>query len=88
MAEPTITPDDGPENLTLRYLRALDERLTRLETTMQRGFEVIAGRLAGIEGRLLGLETRMTALEDWSSETTQRLERIERRLGLVEEPTP
>ena len=59
--------------------------LSRLETTMMRGFEMIAGRLAGIEGRLLGLETRMTALEDWSSDTTQRLERIERRLGLIEE---
>jgi len=86
MASPTITPDDAPDNLTLRHLRALDERLTRLETTMMRGFEMIAGRLAGIEGRLLGLETRMTALEDWSSDTTQRLERIERRLGLIEEP--
>ena len=86
MADTPIPPDDGPENLTLRYLRALDERMTRLETTMMRGFEVIAGRLAGIEGRLLGLETRMTALEDWSADTTKRLERIERRLNLVDAP--
>jgi len=77
---------DEPESLTLRHLRALDERLTRLETTMMRGFEVVVGRLAGIEGRLLGLETRMTALEDWSADTTKRLERIERRLNLVDAP--
>ena len=76
--------DDGPEDINLRHLRALDARLARLETTMMRGFEVIAGRLAGIEGRLLGLETRIGALEAWSAETTQRLDRIERRLGLVE----
>ena len=40
----------------------------------------------GFEGRLLGLETPMSAMEAWSADTSTRLERIERRLGLVEAP--
>jgi hypothetical protein len=76
--------DNGPENLTLRYLRAVDERTERMERAMNRGFDAVAARLIGVEGRLLGLEGRITAIESWSADVTHRLERIERRLDLVE----
>jgi len=75
---------DGPEDITLRHLRALDVKLDQLSKDMARGFETISGHLVGLTGRVAGLEIRMGAMEAWSSDTTQRLERIERRLGLVE----
>jgi hypothetical protein len=78
-----MSDDTGPENLTLRYLCSIDERLSRLGATVDRGFEVVAARFAGLEGRMLALESRMTALEDWSGDVTHRLDRIERRLDIV-----
>jgi hypothetical protein len=60
--------DDGPENLTLRYLRSIAE--SRLEVTVTRGFEVVAARLTGIEGRFIAIEGRLAALEAWSSDTS------------------
>jgi hypothetical protein len=50
---------------------------------MVRGFETVTGRLTG---RIARLEIRMAALETWSADTMKRLDRIERRLGLVEPP--
>ena len=76
--------DDGPENLVLRHLRALDERTERIEATLNRLVQVVGARFGAMEARMLGLEARMTALEDWSHDVTGRLDRIERRLNLVE----
>jgi tetrahydromethanopterin S-methyltransferase subunit G len=76
--------DTGPDNLTLRHLWALDERMQRIESSIERLTGVVIGRFTGLEGRMLGLETRMAAFEAWSVEVTQRLSRIERRLDLVE----
>lgn len=87
MADTTITPDDAPENLTLRHLRALDAKIDQLSKDMAHGFAVLTGHIVGLTGRVAGLEIRMTALEDWSADTTKRLDRIERRLNLVDEPT-
>jgi hypothetical protein len=78
--------DNGPESLTPRHLRALDERLEQMAKDMARGFETVTGHLVGITGRIAGLEIRMSAMETWSADTTKRLDRIERRLGLVEPP--
>ena len=69
-----------------RHLRALDARLEQMSKDMARGFETVTGHLVGITGRIAGLEIRMAALETWSADTTKRLDRIERRLGLVEPP--
>lgn len=76
--------DDGPENLVLRHLRALDERTERIEASVNRLIQVVGARFGAMEARMLGLETRMTAFEDWSHDVTGRLDRIERRLNLVE----
>ena len=78
---------DEPENLTLRHLRALDAKLDQLSKDMKFGFETLTGHLVGLTGRVAGLEIRATAMEAWSADTTQRLERIERRLNLIDEPT-
>jgi hypothetical protein len=77
---------EGPESLTLHHLRALDAKLDQMAKDMARGFETVTGHLVGITGRIAGLEIRMSAMETWSAETTKRLDRIERRLGLVEPP--
>jgi hypothetical protein len=76
--------DNGPESLTLRHLRALDERMERLEASIERLTQVVVGCFAGLGGRMLGIETRLTALEAWSADATHRLDRIERRLNLEE----
>jgi hypothetical protein len=44
-------------------------RLSRLEDTVTRGFEVVAARLTGIEGRFIAIEGRLAVLEAWSSDT-------------------
>lgn len=36
--------DDGPENLVLRHLRALDERTERIEATLGQRVQVIGAR--------------------------------------------
>jgi hypothetical protein len=76
--------DNGPE--TLRHLRAIDERLEQIAQDLARGFETVTGHLVGITGRIAGLEIRMSAMDTWSADTTKRLDRIERGLGLVEPP--
>jgi hypothetical protein len=42
--------------------------------------------LIALTGRVEGLEIRMSAIEAWSVDTTRRLDRIERRLDLVQVP--
>ena len=72
--------------VTLAVIARLDAKQDRLEAAMADGFAVITGHLVGLAGRVAGLEIRLSAMEDWSADTTARLERIERRLGLVEAP--
>lgn len=75
---------DGPEDITLRHLRALDAKLDQLSKDMAHGFAVLTGHMVGLTGRVAGLEARMDAMEGWSADTTARLDRIEKRLGLIE----
>jgi hypothetical protein len=75
---------DQPENLTLLQLRALDRKLDQLAKDMAHGFALVTGHLTGLTGRMAGLELRAAAMEEWSADTTRRLERIERRLELSE----
>jgi hypothetical protein len=78
--------DNGPESITLRHLRELDRKLDHLSKDMARGFATVTGHLVSLNGRVAGLEIRMEAIEAWSVDTTASLDRIERRLGLIEEP--
>jgi archaellum component FlaC len=62
-----------PENLTLIYLRRIDEKVDRLIDDMN----VVKARLTGVEENLAGVHRRIDRLE-------VRVERIERRLDLTE----
>jgi predicted nucleic acid-binding Zn-ribbon protein len=72
---------DEPENRTLRYLRSLDTKLDRvlgeLKTRMDR-LELNTGQ---IQVALAEHSNRMDRIEN-------RLARIERRLDLVDTPSP
>lgn len=85
MAETTLPPN-GPENLVLRYLRRIDERLDEVghEQREQRA------RLASIEHTLAQefAHTRMefVRLDERLDRVHDRLGRIERRLDLIDVP--
>jgi hypothetical protein len=65
--------DNGPERLTLRHLRALDE-LEQMVKDMARGFETVTGHLVGITGRIAGLEIRMSTMETWSERLSSTMQ--------------
>jgi hypothetical protein len=82
---------DDPENLVLRYLRRLDAKIDSLaETQRDHG-----GRLTRIEVALAGLRRDQASDAEtlaYSSARSDRLstrvDRIERRLDLADQPEP
>lgn len=62
--------ENGPDNLVLRYLRSIDERLERLERDTDRRFTALEARFSALEARLAALETRLAAIEDWTRDAT------------------
>lgn len=64
---------DEPENLTLIYLRRIDEKVDRLIDDVAD----VKARLTAVEENLAGVHRRIDRLE-------VRVERIERRLDLTE----
>lgn len=67
--------DDGPEDLTLRLLRRMDEKLDR----------VIAD-VTDLKHRMTAVEVQVGQLVTAVGRVNERLDRIERRLDLVETP--
>ena len=65
---------DAPENLTLRYLRAIDAKLDRIGDDVRE----LKGRTGALEERYASVSRRLDSIE-------LRLERIERRTDLIEE---
>lgn len=64
---------DDPENLTLRILRSIDERLGR-----------VAEDVANIKTRLTSVEIAIGGVNRRLDQVDERLERLERRTGLVD----
>lgn len=82
---------DEPENLTLRYLRRIDERTTRIEETQIEHGE----RLTTIERMLASLRREQAldaearaALETRIDRLAAEINRIKRRLDLSDAPPP
>ncbi len=66
---------DEPENLVLRYLRGIDQKVDRLLDDVSD----LKVRMTGVEEGLAGVNRRLDRLE-------HRVDRIERRLDLVDHP--
>lgn len=66
---------DEPDNIVLRYLLRIDEKIDRLADDVRD----VKMRLTAVEENQAGVHRRLDRLE-------LRVERIERRLDLVETP--
>ena len=64
---------EEPDNLVVRYLRRIEEKMDRLVDDMHD----IKVRLTAVEEGLVGVQRRVDRMES-------RLDRVERRLDLVE----
>jgi K+/H+ antiporter YhaU regulatory subunit KhtT len=69
-----------PENLILRMLRSLDEKM---DTILDRLLDLTA-RVSSIADQLVGVRTDLVRLEHCMDHFDQRLQRIDRRLNLTE----
>ena len=78
------TTPDGPDNIVLRYLRRIDERLDTIERKMD---EVIL-RLGRLEEQVAGLHVDNAIIHQRLDNLDRRVTRIERRFDLAEEPAP
>jgi len=72
---------DEPENLTLRYLRPMDEKLDRIGTKL----DEVMRRVGSLERTVAYQGMQFAEISVRTDGFERRLERIERRLDLVVE---
>ena len=65
-------------------ISAVDERLSRLETTVANGFHEDGKRFGVLDGRMGRLEGRMGRLEDRMDRLEGRMDRLEDRMSALE----
>ena len=73
---------DEPDNIVLRYLRKLDERTERMEDNqkdMAADIRILKGHMAGFMQAEIRQDGAMASM-------SERLDRIEKRLELVDNP--
>lgn len=78
---------DEPENLTLRYLRSMDEKLDRIHSkaaSIENRCSALEIRLTSLDTRLVSIDMRLDGMQADIAEQGLRLERVERRLGIIE----
>lgn len=71
---------DDPENLTLRYLRRLDDKIDRLGDQLSD----LTSEVRGIKTHMAGFMQTEVAQDGQIASIKDRLNRIERRLDLTE----
>lgn len=76
--------NDKVENLVLEHLRALRGDMSEVKQSMRHTNE----RLAAIEHHMAGFYTTTLNHTDEISELRRRLERVERRLEIMDETPP
>jgi chromosome segregation ATPase len=74
--------DDGPDNLILRRLREID----RKQDVLLDRLDNLTTRVSALEGVIGLLVTQMATLNARVDNFDRRLERVERRLNLVDAP--
>ena len=83
-----MQPADADENLVLRHLRAIDEKLDRFQENAITRLTGIEARMRGIEERFHAMETRLGGIEVRLDRVEQRWERLEHRAGLIDYEQP
>ncbi len=73
---------EEPDNLVLRYLRSLDQKMDRLVEDVGD----LKVRMTGVETRLASVEMSIAGVQHRIDRVEQRLDRIEKRLDLVDSP--
>ena len=73
-------PDNGPDDLILRYLREIDGKIDRIREDIAD----LKSRVPGLEANFAILAGQMATLSSRLDRIEIRLDRIERRLGLLE----
>ncbi len=71
-----------PDNIILEHLRAIRAQGERTNEKI----DALAARMLAVEQHVLALHTDVHALQGQIATFGIRLERVERRLGLIEEP--
>lgn len=71
---------DEPDNIALRYLRRIDERLDRVDTSLQN----LIARVGSVEEQVAGLRKDFVRLEVRVDQMDDRMKRMERRLDLTD----
>jgi tetrahydromethanopterin S-methyltransferase subunit G len=75
---------DNVENLTHEMLRRVHGKLDEIQTEMRLRFTGVETGLAAIEHRLVAFHLTDVARTDEITDLRRRIERIERRLDLVD----
>jgi phage shock protein A len=71
---------DEPDNIVLRYLRRIDERLDRVDTSLQN----LIARIGSVEEQVAGLRKDFVRLEVRVDQMDDCMKRMERRLDLTD----
>lgn len=71
---------DEPDNIVLRYLRRIDERLDRVDTSLQN----LIARIGSVEEQVSGLRKDFVRLAVPFDQMDDRMKRMERRLDLTD----
>lgn len=74
---------DEPINLVLEHLRAMRADMTAMRDELRE----VKARLTAVETVLITLAGSMVRMQHTLDAHGDRLERIEKRLGLIDEPT-
>ena len=77
---------DNVENLTHEMLRRVHGKLDEIQTEMRLRFTSVETSLAAIEHHLAAFHLTDVARTDEITDLRRRIERIERRLDLVDTP--
>ena len=76
-----------PDNIVLEILRRLQDGQSGLLDRVEFGFQQTNERLAAIEHHMAGFHTSLMRFNDDVDDLKVRVNRIERRLDLVDEPS-